>query len=382
MIYLRLEKMTMNESKLKIGNVSNHAIYLDIKNTVSNSHIKIIGSSGYGKTCLQQILIHDLSTLGASIIVWDMSGCFSRNQIKSSFLKNIYNWNICERGLPFNFFSSIDYDGKIRESNTEAANRLSDILSKALKVGDVQKITLYEGILDVLNNEEVSNSSNPYFGNISWLNNSVPLKNFNLLEYYLYERNRENKENVLLKLMRLSDSKILCPSSYNISDTIIFSLPNTSDDIKNIVTDVFLWMIWNRKTAKEDNIIPLYIIIDEFQNLNFQTSSPFFKILNEGRKYGINLILSTQFTKGRYNKMQLSALGQVGTNIYFHPSDDEISALAKDIDPSSPKKWISSLQTLQRGEAIIKSSFCYFDHSHKPYKLPLKIKIRPVNTLQ
>ena len=80
--------------------------------------------------------------------------------------------------------------------------------------------------------------------------------------------------------------------------------------------------------------------------------------------------------------MQLSALGQVGTNIYFHPSDDEISALAKDIDPSSPKKWISSLQTLQRGEAIIKSSFCYFDHSHKPYKLPLKIKIRPVNTLQ
>lgn len=141
-------------------------------------------------------------------------------------------------------------------------------------------------------------------------------------------------------------------------------------------------MIWNRKTAKEDYITPLYIIIDEFQNLNFQTSSPFFKILNEGRKYGINLILSTQFTKGRYNKMQLSALGQVGTNIYFHPSDDEISALAKDIDPSSPKKWISSLQTLQRGEAIIKSSFCYFDHSHKPYKLPLKIKIRPVNTLQ
>lgn len=149
-------------------------------------------------------------------------------------------------------------------------------------------------------------------------------------------------------------------NSYDlITNITIYSIQNFSDDVKCIITDMFLWQLWNLKVKNNDSNKPLYIFIDEFQNMNFHANSPLYKILCEGRKYGLNLILGTQFVKGRYDKMQLAAFGQVGTKIYFRPNDDELSSVAKDIDPSLPKKWVPTLQHLQKGYAVIKSTCCF-----------------------
>lgn len=372
----------MNSKNFKIGYLSNHSISLNIQNTRSNGHISLTGKSGFGKTYSQQLLLYYLKTQNVPVAVLDISGSFSSEYLEPQLLSELDHgitaWNVYTQGMPLDIFAPLQISQGVIEHIAETANRLTDIFGKALKIGAMQKNTLYEGIMDVLNEVMISNDSNPYYSAINWIKSESPQKNLKLLQYYIYQRNRTNSESVLLKLNRLADLNIFRGqnNAYDlITNITIFSIQNFSDDIKCIIADLFLWQLWNLKVKNNDSNEPLYIFIDEFQNMSFHVYSPLYKILCEGRKYGLNLLLGTQFVKGRYDKMQLAALGQVGTKIYFHPNDDEIASVAKDIDPSNPKKWVPVLQHLQKGYAVIKSTCCYFDDSTKPYTLPLKIKI-------
>ena len=372
----------MNSKNFKIGYLSNHSVFLNIQNTGSNGHISLTGKSGFGKTYSQQLLLYYLKTRNVPVAVLDISGSFASEYLEPQLLNELGHgfstWNVYTQGMPLDIFAPLQTSHGVIEHIAETANRLTDIFSKALKIGTMQKNTLYEGIMDILNEVMISNDSNPYYNTINWIKSKSPQKNLKLLQYYIYQRNRTNSESVLLKLNRLADLNIFRSQSntYDLSTKItIFSIQNFSDDIKCIIADLFLWQLWNLKVQHNDGNKPLYIFIDEFQNMSFHAYSPLYKILCEGRKYGLNLLLGTQFVKGRYDKMQLAALEQVGTKIYFHPNDDEIASVARNIDPSNPKKWVAILQHLQKGYAVIKSTCCYFDDSTKPYTLPLKIKI-------
>ena len=162
----------------------------------------------------------------------------------------------------------------------------------------------------------------------------------------------------------------------------LLQMQSVPSGIKKVVADIVLWQLWSWAVQSGNRYEPVFVLIDEFQNLNFSPSSPLYKILCEGRKYGLNLILATQFFRGKFSYNVEMAIDQMGNKIFFKPSDREIkyvaSLLVNDIE--GKKKWEQILRMLRRGEAVIKGNVFLGSNIDRQLARPLKVKIKQLNT--
>lgn len=74
-----------------------------------------------------------------------------------------------------------------------------------------------------------------------------------------------------------------------------------------------------------------FIIIDEFQTLDVDRRSIVGTCLAEGQKYGIALILITQFLRGNFSDAVISQFKQGGFCFYFRPTEEEAAIISRDL---------------------------------------------------
>ena len=123
--------------------------------------------------------------------------------------------------------------------------------------------------------------------------------------------------------------------------------------IQCVAIEIILNIIWKklRKSKAVEN--SLVISIDEIQSLSLGKNSVFFQMLTESRKYGVSLLMATQFLS-QFGKKELDCLNQASVKIYFKPNDGDEKKLANIIDYTAITKYYKMLRNLKTGYALIK----------------------------
>ena len=135
----------------------------------------------------------------------------------------------------------------------------------------------------------------------------------------------------------------------------IFQLTNFVRDIQVIITEFLLWDMWHytRKYGNKDK--PFIVVLDEAQNLSHTLTSPSGMILTEGRKFGWSAWYATQSLK-ILSDDEIIRLMQSAFKLYFKPTDDEVVAMAKQLNPTDHNEWKTPLTNLKKGQCIVVGS--------------------------
>lgn len=155
--------------------------------------------------------------------------------------------------------------------------------------------------------------------------------------------------------------------------TVIQLAGYDQDEIKKLMAEFILWDLWYY-TQNGTKDIPIPVILDEAQNLDFSDGSPSAKILREGRKFGWSAWFATQ-TFTNFSKDELAILDNVGIKVYFNSAESEVRVLASRIGRVTPEE----LRMLQKGQCPVLGQFMQRDQklSNPTYHI---VKVPAMNT--
>lgn len=131
----------------------------------------------------------------------------------------------------------------------------------------------------------------------------------------------------------------------------IISLKGINLKTQKKIVEIMLGVLWRKMRVKGSSQNRYTLVLDEFQNLDFQQETVLFQMLTEIRKYGVNLILATQ-TLAIFNKKELAVINQAAVKLFFQQSVAEIKVVVGLIEPGCKEKWTLVLARLHIGQAI------------------------------
>lgn len=129
----------------------------------------------------------------------------------------------------------------------------------------------------------------------------------------------------------------------------------------------YLWRLANADRFKTE---PIYLFIDECQNMPSGKDSMLAQMLSEGRRFGVNLIVATQLLLDSSFSAVQQRFTQCGLMLFFKPLSNRIDQTSRMIDPAAKADWTLTLRTLKVGEFVACGSFLVSDHK---CERPLKI---------
>ena len=355
--------------------IMNKGVYLDLNLSETNGHTLLLGESGSGKTYCTQVMVSELARLGSKVYILDLTGSLTRNQGEPEFFSNIGEKldyvNVAREGLLINLFERIMMDEETLEKDSDLAGRVADSLTACIGRGELQRALVYQCIKAMLVH----------------CDRTGEMPSLELLGLIISGEKGVQAKKVIGKMAQLIDGQyfhleppqnMMC----KLGDIKLMQMQSIAHSIKQVLTDLILWKIWSDAVRYGSKNHPTYILIDEFQNVRLTPSSPLYKILCEGRKFGLNLILATQFIQGKFSDNVEMAIAQVGNKIFFRPPDKESRYVAGFLthERNMAKEQEERLRGLRKGEAMIKGDIYFDETGGKKYLSSLKVKINRLST--
>ena len=331
------ESVGENSYSLQLGKPVNGRKH--IWNGGINSHIRITGMSGTGKSYLLRYLAGQLPGQGVKCIIFDSTGDFSHQrgrQPQGWPAEGTKVLNMKEE--PFELIPFTPQDEK--ETVADIASRISSTISVALGFGKRQTGHLTQRIADGLQ--------------------SGALKEFRDLKELLRpdEKSSQSAKSVYSAMDGLWDA---FPANAKPFDwefdksgiTIINLHEAYSEAAEKIVVEMLLGELYSKRMRNSMTDMPhLVLVMDECQRLCWNENSFASKLMKESRKYGISIWAGTQ----NIGKKTLSqALGQCGLQIAFMPDGNSVSGLAKELtgfNKALANKCTTRLRSLERGQFL------------------------------
>ena len=345
----------------------------DFKN-MQNRHMLVLGGSGSGKSYAIKCILTELAKYQQASIVLDYTNGFTMSELKEDKkegVKTLYDYVrpefvVRKNPIPMNPLAQAVYpdddegDGFWAEKPFTAASRATDVICHKFILGQVQKgllATIIEnGIkkygkaftLESLGKilEEKTTEKGPTSKNIQGIYASLItlIKNNVFGEY-------SDDECIWDKILRSDGTEKVVS---------VFQLELIPDSVAFTAVDFILWDLYNYAVRMRMNErTPQVIVLDEFQNLSLNSQSPVRKILQEGRKKGVNLILATQALsniKTSDGQDALTSIFNSATVLFFRPTAPETKLFAENaskLDSSkNMQQWENILSNLQKGECI------------------------------
>ena len=315
---------------------------------MANRHLLITGTSGQGKTYSIQTMLKELSENGIPAVIFDYTEGFRLDQLETAFTKGLeekLNQKIIYfTGVPINPFTrhEIEIAGtKCPEKIADVAQRLANIFTHVYKFGDQQFAAIYEACRVGMQQYDSA-------------------MNISHFKEKLQESKNPAAKTVLSKMGPFLDSvDFTVDPEFNWDKLIhadgnitIIQLTSFVREIQVIITELMLWDAWhyNKKFGNKDT--PFVVVLDEAQNLSHKANSPSAMILTEGRKFGWSAWFATQSLKV-LDSDEIVRLQQAAFKLYFKPTDEELTTVAKFIDPTQGSTWVASLKSLKKGQAIV-----------------------------
>lgn len=313
---------------------------------LENRHMLIFGGSGSGKTYAIQCLLLELAKQGQHAAIIDYTDGFLPSHLDKVFVQRTSPTThvLVQNPFPINPFLRLSREepgiGILQDQPHNVASRVSDVFCSVYDVGDVQRAALAKHIEN---------------GLISGLD-------FGLEELLAsLSDDEEAPPTLALKIAELVKQKPFANSSESGWRQLfegpvpihILQLTNLSKDIQRLIAEFALWDFFAYATRHGGKNKPLPIVLDEMQNLDHRTDRALDKLLREGRKFGVGMVLATQ-TISNFNKEQRSRLFQSGHKLFFKPAETERREFAQILvdvaGGRSRDEWIAELSKLGKGE--------------------------------
>lgn len=100
----------------------------------------------------------------------------------------------------------------------------------------------------------------------------------------------------------------------------------------------------------------LFVLVDEFQNMDCSQKSVLGKCLTEGQKYKVYMVLATQFLLGKFSEPVISQFKQGGFQMYFRLTEEESHVVSRQLayDVEEQRRIKKVLCTLSQGHFLLK----------------------------
>lgn len=347
------ENQHMDSVRVQIGmDKAGNRIYWEFGNKqLSNRHLLITGMSGQGKTYSIQTMLFELNRLSVSSVIFDYTEGFMKKQLEDVFVEQL-NERIKEHivystGVPINPFIRHEIelgDTTVKEKSADVASRLADIFTHVYAFGEQQAAAVFSAAL---------NGINAYGDNMD-------MKKFQMELEKVQETNKTAKS-VLSKMEPFFQTVAFeCQPDFDWGEILygekasinIFQLTLINREMQVIITELMLWDMWyytKKYGSKEKSFV---VVLDEAQNLSHKSGAPSAAILTEGRKFGWSAWFATQSLKVLRDD-EVTRLSQAAFKLYFKPTADEMTKVAKLLDPTGEYNWLNDIKVLQKGQCIV-----------------------------
>ena len=251
------------------------------------------------------------------------------------------------QGVPINPFKrqAQDFAGmKIQDTPADVAGRFANILTHVYGFGEQQYAAIYEATrvgMEKYGDDMDMNHFQKELQEIKNQNTSAKTVVSRMTPFFHSVEFNKNAEFDWGSILYASEAKMN-----------IFQLTMIDREMQVIVTELMLWDAWYYTKNYGSKEKPFVVVLDEAQNLSHKENSPSKAILTEGRKFGWSAWFATQSLKVLADD-EVVRLMQAAFKLYFKPTDEEITKMSKQLDPTNPSLWIGALKTLRKGQCIV-----------------------------
>jgi hypothetical protein len=267
-----------------------------------NPHVLIVGESGTGKTYSISCVSAELAQQGVVSIVFDYGQGFSPSSLAQEFVDASHPVEVhaARDGVDINPLQIFPTD---LHGPVNVAQRLADTFARVYrKIGVQQHALLRQAVLDVMADAGIRPDAPE-----SW---SGELPAFSCVHDKLaeYAADRQNSQARLAATSASHVSTIFIfntfrPGGQRLSwsdmlgvskRTVIIQLKGLEHSLERAVTEFILWNLIGFIEAMGPGPLRCFVVLDEAHKLSFDHGSPVEKLLREGRKFGLGVILASQ----------------------------------------------------------------------------------------
>jgi DNA phosphorothioation-dependent restriction protein DptH len=329
-----------------------------------NPHLLVIGESGAGKTYAVQCICAELVQRNLPVIVIDYGQGFVANAVTPEFSEyaNPTELNAARDGIdinPLSIFPS-DLHGPIN-----VAQRVADTFSRVYpKIGVQQHAVLRDAILAIFehrgikaNEKSTWQKTPPTFSALRDRLDVLADDQHNPSRRYaaavanhistFFVFNTFRGKGIEIDWNRLLESG---------GATFILQLRGLESSLEKVVTEFLLWNLIGYLESIGPSSLRCFVVLDEAHRLSLGENSPVERLLREGRKFGIGVILASQ----QPEDFSPVAYSNTATKIIFSLID-RTGDIARQILQRIPKRasiveMIKAFGTLPRGTGIFISN--------------------------
>lgn len=140
----------------------------------------------------------------------------------------------------------------------------------------------------------------------------------------------------------------------------LVGMNDTCAQVTAYLISFFLLCRQKRRFRNAGKMNRVFIIIDEFQVLDCDRRSIIGTCLAEGQKYGLALILITQFLHGNFSDAVISQLKQGGFRFYFRLTEEEATMVSRELAGNSRERIVlyQKLARLPQGHCLMIGRHC------------------------
>ena len=298
----------------------------DPESGAPNPHVLVLGESGFGKTYTIACLLAELAQRRLLSVVLDYGQGFALDTLPPEFLKaaNPVELFASRDGLdinPLQIFPS-DLHGPVN-----VAQRVADTFARVYpRIGVQQHAVLRQAVLDVMADEGIVADDIASWGRDLPVFRNVERK---LLSYANNPNNPQSRFAAsvashistlfVFNTFRSNGQKLAWAEMLEAKDRV-FLIQLKGLDIARTgshrVSPLESYRIYRGPRTVSP---PLFIVLDEAHKLSFDQGSPVEKLLREGRKFGLGLILASQ----QPEDFSPVAFANTATKIVFQVGDEK-----------------------------------------------------------
>ncbi len=310
------------------------------------------GKTGMGKTTLNCFCINGASEEGIPCVIFDYTDSYVKAKEVFPEDKLMY-YNVAKEGLGINPFKrQICYiDNAPQDEDTDSmVYRILETLTRGLKItAKSQKLKLQRSLYKQIQ-EEGEAASIPYlYESLAGTDLGETLRCISKCRWYSNKLNwKELLQNGKILVIQLSDIDIAR---------------------RYMFTEMILSDLWGE--TMKGHLGEYIICLDEIQHLNLSCGSAVYQMLRESRKYGVAMLLSTQFIGNLKDREAKLVLEQAAQRIFFRPPESNLMSIARSIDVENRRKWQVILRNLDIFEYVFAGNGIV---DGKAYDLTCKLK--------
>jgi DNA phosphorothioation-dependent restriction protein DptH len=311
-------------------------------------HLFIIGIPGQGKSWAVTRILSHLGQQAVPALVLDFHGQFAEEE--GVFAQTVAPTIIdAAEGLPFSPFEC-QTSGRSAADWRNNSYIVSEIMATVGGLGGMQRDVLYSAIQDAY-------KARGFGGGKTEQPSEYPTPDEVL--HFLEQRERSRKvNNVVARCRPILEMDLFKPDSHNrsllaaVRSGLVIDLHNLVIEtvqlaagafvLRQIYKDMFRWGVAEH--------LRLAIVLDEAHRLAKDTT--LLKLMKEGRKYGIAVVVASQGMSDFHPEV----LGNAGTKVIFRTNYPESRKIAGFIRARPGTDLATQIESLQVGQAYVQTS--------------------------